>query len=204
VVRADGPHFSAGADVAEHLPPHDRELIPRFMAAIRALNEFPLPVLAAVRGRCLGGGFELAQAADLILAGASALFGQPEIVLGVSAPAACALLPGRIGASRAAALLFTGDSIDAAAAHASGLVYAVFADEVLEAETLQLAGRIARHSRAALALTRRGLRAGSMAAEAAALARNEAIYLDELMRTEDAPEGLRAFLEKRRPRWVHR
>ena len=204
VVQAEGPHFSAGADVAEHLPPHERALIPRFMAAIRALNEFPLPVVAAVRGRCLGGGFELAQAADVILAGTSARFGQPEIVLGVTAPAACALLPRRAPGGLVAALLFTGDPIDAEEARAAGIVRAVVADEDVDAASLQLAGRIARHSRTALVLTKRGLRAGAMADEAQALRDNEALYLDELMATEDALEGLRAFVEKRRPTWTHR
>jgi cyclohexa-1,5-dienecarbonyl-CoA hydratase len=203
-VQAEGPHFSAGADVGEHLPPHERVLIPRFMATIRALNEFPLPVLAAVRGRCLGGGFELAQAADMILAGRLARFGQPEIVLGVTAPAACALLPRRCGGGLAAALLFTGDPIDADEALAAGLVRAVVADEDVDAESLRLAERIARHSRAALTLTKRGLRAGAMAREAEAMRRNESIYLEELMRTEDALEGLRAFIEKRKPTWTHR
>jgi cyclohexa-1,5-dienecarbonyl-CoA hydratase len=179
-------------------------LIPRFMATIRALNEFPLPVLAAVRGRCLGGGFELAQAADVIVAGTSARFGQPEIVLGVTAPAACALLPHRCGGGLAAALLFTGDPIDAAEARAAGLVRTVVADEDVDAESQRLAERIAQHSRAALALTKRGLRAGAMALEAEALRRNESIYLGDLMRTEDALEGLRAVLEKRRPAWTHR
>lgn len=204
VVRADGPHFSAGADVGEHLPPHDRELIPRFLGAIRALNEFPLPVIAAVRGRCLGGGFELAQAADMIVAGTGAQFGQPEILLGVTAPAACALLPRRTTPGMAAALVFSGDPIDAKTARAAGLVHAVVDDAEVENEALRLAGRIARHSRPALRFTKRTLRASAMAGEAEALRNAETIYLDELMRTDDALEGLNAFLEKRRPSWTHR
>lgn len=204
LLRADGPHFSAGADVGEHLPPHDRELIPRFLGAIRALNEFPLPVIAAVRGRCLGGGFELAQAADIIVAGAGALFGQPEILLGVTAPAACALLPRRTAPGTAAVLLFTGDPLDAEAARATGLVHAVVDDAEVGNEALRLAGRIARHSRPALRFTKRSLRAHAMAREAEALRDAEAVYLNELMRTADALEGLNAFLEKRRPAWTHR
>ena len=93
VLGAEGEHFSAGADVGEHLPPRFRSMIPEFLDTIRAIAEFPLPVIAVVRGRCLGGGFEVAQAADLVVAGESASFGQPEIRLGVIAPAACALLP---------------------------------------------------------------------------------------------------------------
>jgi cyclohexa-1,5-dienecarbonyl-CoA hydratase len=93
LLGAEGKHFSAGADVGEHLPPAFEEMIPEFMGTIAALRDFPLPAVAAVRGRCLGGGCELVQGADLVVAGESASFGQPEIVLGVIPPAACALLP---------------------------------------------------------------------------------------------------------------
>jgi cyclohexa-1,5-dienecarbonyl-CoA hydratase len=113
ILGADGKHFSAGADVGEHLPPRFRSMIPEFLDTIRVIHEFPVPVIAAVRGRCLGGGFELAQAADMVVAGESASFGQPEILLGVFAPAACALLPARCAPGLAAELLFTGDPIDA-------------------------------------------------------------------------------------------
>jgi len=204
VLQAEGKHFSAGADVAEHLPPQHRTLIPRFMETIRAVNEFPLPVLAAVRGRCLGGGFELAQAADIIVAGESAMFGQPEIVLGVTAPAACALLPGRCAPAVAATLLFSGDPIGALEARAVGIVRRVVPNVDVESETAALAARIAQHSRAALRMTKLGLRAEPMAREAAAMRRNETIYLDELMATRDAVEGLTAFIEKRSPAWTHR
>lgn len=204
VVQAEGPHFSAGADVGEHLPPHERTLIPHFMAALRVLNEFPLPVIAAVRGRCLGGGFEVVQAADLVVAGATATFGQPEILLGVTAPGACALLPGRTAAGTAAALLFTGDPIGAEAAREAGLVHAVVPDDAVQAEAMALAARIARHGREAIRLTKRSLRAAAMARDADALHRTEAIYLGDVMRTEDALEGLKAFMEKRRPAWTHR
>ena len=90
LLRAEGKHFSAGADVGEHLPPQYEELIPEFMQTITAVRDFPLPTVAAVRGRCLGGGFELVQGVDLVVAGDGASFGQPEIMLGVIAPAASA------------------------------------------------------------------------------------------------------------------
>jgi cyclohexa-1,5-dienecarbonyl-CoA hydratase len=107
VLRAEGKHFSAGADVGEHLPPAFAELIPEFTATIRDLWDFPLPVIAAVRGRCLGGGFELVQPADAIVAGVGAQFGQPEICLGVFPPAACALLPRLLGPGRASRIVLT-------------------------------------------------------------------------------------------------
>src|SRR5262249_1279582 len=102
---AAGRDFSAGADVREHLPPDYRDLIPEMALALAAVVDFPLPVVAAVRGRCLGGGLELVLTADLVVAAETATFGQPEIRLGVTAPFACALLPRRTPRGAAAELL---------------------------------------------------------------------------------------------------
>ena len=204
VVDAEGDHFSAGASVPEHLPPDYRTMIPEFAETIRALHAFPLPVLAAVRGRCLGGGFEVAQAADLVVAAESAVFGLPEIRLGVFPPAACALLPVLTDAGTAAELIFTGDPLDARAAAAAGLVRAVVPDAALEERVAELAGRIARNSAAALRVAKAALRAGAAAGPRDGLERATRLYLDELMATEDALEGLGAFVEKRPPAWSHR
>ena len=203
ILGAEGEHFSAGADVGEHLPPRHESLIPEFLDTIRAITDFPVPVIAVVRGRCLGGGFEVAQAADLIVAGEGASFGQPEILLGVMAPAACAILPARVAPALAAELLFTGDTVDAARAKEGGLVNRVVADAHVMDEALKLARRIARHSAAALALTKRALAAQGGEARVAALRAAGNLYLHELMRTRDAHEGLRAFMEKRKPTWAH-
>jgi cyclohexa-1,5-dienecarbonyl-CoA hydratase len=204
VLVAEGRHFSAGADVGEHLPPRHRAMIPEFIDTIGALSSFPLPVVAAVRGRCLGGGFEVVQAVDVIVAGTGAVFGQPEILLGVTAPAACVLLPRRTHAGLAAELLFTGDTITAARALEAGLVSRVVADDAVEAEALALARRMARHSAAALRLVKRTLRACSALDAEPALREAGRIYLGELMWTHDAVEGLQAFLEKREPQWSNR
>jgi cyclohexa-1,5-dienecarbonyl-CoA hydratase len=205
VLGAAGKHFSAGADVAEHLPPAWQAMIPEFLETVAALRAFPLPLVAAVRGRCLGGGFELVQAADLVVAGEGALFGQPEIVLGVIPPAACALLPELVGPARAAEIVFTGDPLSAAQALAAGLVARVVPDDGVDAEALALAGRIARHSAAALRVAKRALRPPVLErAEADALAAAGRRYSRDLMRTADATEGLTAFLEKRSPVWTHR
>jgi len=204
VVGAEGPHFSAGAAVQEHLPPHFRDMIPEFTATIRALYDFPLPVIAVVRGRCLGGGFEVAQAADVVVAGRSAVFGLPEIRLGVFPPAACALLPAFTGAALAAELIFTGDNLDADAAATAGLVRRVVADGEVEAHALELAGRMARHSGAVLRAAKRALRGAAARDAGGGLAYAATIYMDDLMATEDALEGLTAFVEKRSPAWSHR
>lgn len=204
VLRAEGKHFSAGADVGEHLPPTFGEMIPEFTATIRALWEFPLPVIAAVRGRCLGGGFELVQPADAIVAGEGAQFGQPEIQLGVFPPAACALLPRLCGPARAAAIVLGGDPLSAAEAWAAGLVTQVVPDADVDTTGLALAGRWARHSAAALRVAKRALREAASRSVPDALAAAERLYVQDLMRTTDAREGLEAFMAKRPPVWSHR
>ena len=204
LLQAEGKHFSAGADVGEHLPPTFRDLIPEFTATIRALWEFPLPVIAAVRGRCLGGGFELVQPADAIVAGAGAQFGQPEIALGVFPPAACALLPSLCGPARAASILLGGDPLSADEARGCGLVARVVPDDEVDSAALALARRWARHSAAALRLTKRALRAAAGRPVAEALDAAARIYVDDLMATHDAVEGLEAFVAKRPAVWDHR
>ena len=201
LLRATGKHFSAGADVGEHLPPHHAALIPEFLYTVATLAEFPLPTIAAVQRRCLGGGFELVQAVDLIVAAEGASFGQPEIVLGVFPPAACALLPLRATASFAARTVLTGDAASAAEAYRCGLVAQLVPDADLERAAAELAARVARHSGTTLRLAKRALRAGERAARERAMREAEAVYLEDLMATRDALEGLRAFTEKRQPVW---
>ena len=204
VLGATGKHFSAGADVAEHLPPRHLTLIPEFLETVAAIDAFPLPVVAAVRGKCLGGGFELIQAVDLIVAGQGAAFGQPEIVLGVFPPAAAVLLAERVPASLTARLIYSGDPVSAADAERCGFVTQLVADDAVDAAALELAGRIARHSAAALRAAKSALRGGpAFEARHAALRRAGHAYLHGLMNTHDAVEGLRAFTEKRAPVWSH-
>ena len=205
VLSGAGKHFSASADVAEHLPPAWKAMIAEFLETVTELRAFPVPLIAAVHGRCLGGGFEVVQAADLVVAGEGATFGQPEIVLGVIPPVACALLPGLAGRAHAAQIVFTGDAMTAAEALAVGLVARVVPDDRVDAEAAALAGRIARHSAAALRVAKRALRSPTRErAEAEALAAAGRRYAKELMPSADATEGLTAFLEKRQPTWTHR
>ena len=201
VISAEGKHFSVGADVGEHLPPHYPDLISEFLDTVRVVHGFPLPVLAAVRGRCLGAGFELVVAADIVIAGEDASFGQPEIMLGVFPPAACAMLPDNCPQGMAAELVFTGDPVDARDAQRAGIVRHVVPAERVREEALDLAKRIARHSGAALRHTKHALRHESMDRTDGALQHAGRIYVAELMETKDAIEGLHAFLEKRQPVW---
>jgi cyclohexa-1,5-dienecarbonyl-CoA hydratase len=202
LLSAAGKHFSAGADVAEHMPPVFRDLIPEFVETVLSLADFPLPVIAAVQGRCLGGGFELVTGADIILAAEDATFGQPEIKLAVFPPAACVLLPALCHRGTAAELLYTGDPMTACQAHEAGLVREVVAAGELDAAAVALARRIARHSAAALRLTKRCVR-DAWVVQRELLFRASRLYVDDLMETDDAVAGLAGFLEKQQPVWRH-
>jgi len=204
LLDARGKHFSAGADVGEHMPPEFRDLIPEFLATIGALAAFPLPTVAAVRGRCVGGGLELVLGVDIVIASDTARFGQPEIALGVVPPVACALLPRRCPAGVAAEIVFTGDLLNAEDAYAAGLVRRVVPDAELDSVALELTSRITRHSGAALRAAKRALRAAFAEHDARAMTAAGSTYVDDVMTTADALEGLNAFLEKRQPTWSHR
>jgi cyclohexa-1,5-dienecarbonyl-CoA hydratase len=190
--------FSAGTDVADHVRERAPAMLDAFHAVIRVLHSLPQASLALVEGRCLGGGCELALVCDLVLATPAATFGQPEIDLGCFPPVAAAWLP-RLAPRAAFEMVLGGAPLTAEEAAAAGLITRVVDDVAAHAE--EWVARLAGKSAAALALARRALRAGGFEA---ALASAEALYAGELLRTEDAAEGVAAFLEKRRPRWRDR
>jgi cyclohexa-1,5-dienecarbonyl-CoA hydratase len=203
LLDAEGPHFSFGASVEEHLPASCAQMLASLHALVLALVEFPAPVLVAVRGQCLGGGLEVALAGSWIFAAPDAQFGQPEMKLGVFAPAASVLLPYRVNQPFAEDLLYSGRSVGAAEAEREGLVQAVADDP--EALALgwfheHLQGKSAASIACATAAARGALRREVRAR----LAEVERLYLDKLMATRDANEGLTAFLAKRKPQWEHR
>jgi cyclohexa-1,5-dienecarbonyl-CoA hydratase len=203
LLDAEGPHFSFGASVEEHLPESCARMLRQLHSLILQLLESPVPVLVAVRGQCLGGGLEVAAAGHLIFAAPDAKMGQPEIKLGVFAPAASCLLPERIGQARAEDLLFSGRAIGAEEAHRIGLVN-VLADDP-EAAALDYFERfLAPLSASSLRFAVRAARAGFVSRVAAKLASVERLYLEDLMATCDAVEGLNAFIEKRPPNWQDR
>ncbi len=203
VIDAEGKHFSAGADVGEHMPPTYRDLIPEFVETIQAIVSAPCPVIASVHGRCVGGGFEVALAADMVMAADNALFGQPEIALGVLAPAACVLLPLKCAPNVAAELLHTGTLIDANEAHRIGIVNHVVPATDLRSRTDALVSEITKHSAATLRIGKWMMNPDAERVSQH-LVQAASRYVDDLMATEDAVEGLTAFLEKREPTWSHR
>ena len=201
-IEGAGTDFSFGASIPEHAPGEIERVLPATHALLAALLGVPAPTAAVVRGRCLGGGFELALACDFIIASETATFGLPEIALGVFPPAASVLLPVRAGASRATSAILSGDSRAAAHWQAMGVVELIAPDATLagvvdewftrtfapkSAEALRHAVRAARMP-VAEALTRQ-------------LPQVEQLYLRDVMRSNDAVEGLRAFVEKREARW---
>ncbi len=200
IIGGDGPHFSFGASVLEHLPAQIAGTLRALHGLLRRLHEAPTPVIAAVRGQCLGGGFELALACDLILAHSSAQFGVPEIKLGVFAPAASALLPLRVGQALAARWLLTGAVITADEAARTGLVTRVTEDLDAEIERWLESDFLPRSS-SSLQFACRAARMSLRRGFAEDLTQLEHLYLSELMTTPDAEEGIRAFLEKRAPQW---
>jgi cyclohexa-1,5-dienecarbonyl-CoA hydratase len=203
LLDADGPHFSFGASVEEHLPPKCAEMLADFHALLQAMLDFPAPILAAVRGQCLGGGLELASAGALIFAAPDAKFGQPEVALGVIAPAASCLLPARIGPGAAVDLLLSGRSMDAAEARRLGLVAAV-SENPEDAALAWYEQHLAAKSAAAIRFANEAARAALAEGFRRHIGALERLYLDGVMATHDALEGLNAFLEKRAANWEHR
>jgi cyclohexa-1,5-dienecarbonyl-CoA hydratase len=204
-IEGAGDDFSFGASIPEHAPGEIDRALPEMHALIDEMLEAPAPTAAVVRGRCFGGGFELALACDFILAEEGATFALPEIALGVFPPAASAILPYRIGGAPATQFILTGESVGAGLLHARGLVALVAArgrlnDAVDEWFTARFASRSAAALRHAAAAARMGL----VAHVRARLPELERLYLEDLMRTEDAAEGIAAFLARRAPSWTDR
>jgi cyclohexa-1,5-dienecarbonyl-CoA hydratase len=203
LLDAEGPHFSFGASVEEHLPDSCAAMLRGLHALILQMIESPVAILVAVRGQCLGGGLEVAAAGHLIFAAPGAMLGQPEMKLGVFAPAASCLLPERIGQSRAEELLLSGRSVGAEEAHRIGLVN-VLADDPEAAALAWFDEHLAKKSASSLRFAVRAARDGFRERVAEKIARVERLYLAELMATRDAVEGLTAFIAKRPPAWEDR
>lgn len=196
-----GHVFCAGVDVREHLPPHVEGLLARFHDVVRRILAFEAPVVALVHGTALGGGLELALAADLVLVADEASLGQPEITLGVLPPVAAALLPRLVGRSCALDLVLTGRSVTGVEAVKLGLAARHWPLAQFDGEAAAFVSAVAAHSGPVLKLAKRALRLGAMLPARAALDAAEELYLTELMGLDDAREGLTAWLEKRPAVW---
>jgi len=196
--------FSAGVDIKEHLPDKIDATLETFHKMFHLLADVNKPIIAVVSGMALGGGCELALASDIIIASEKAQFGQPEISVGAIPTVATVLLPKLIGRKKAFELIFTGDTIDAQEAKEIGLVIKVVPADKLTEATDEMAKKLKEKSPIVLKLVRKAVYQGLDREFKKALDGITDIYLNELIKTEDAVEGLKAFLEKRKPQWKNK
>jgi len=194
--------FSAGVDVAAHTPDKVQEMLAKFHGVIRGVVASKKVTIAAVHGHCLGGGAELAMICDLVYTSELATWAFPEIKLGCFPPVAVTALAALVGQKQAADLVLTGRSITGKEAAAIGLANAVVPEVDLERTIEETVQQLVALSPAALAITKKAIYAWDSIHFDKGLARAEKIYLEELMQSADAQEGIRAFLEKRQAKWT--
>jgi cyclohexa-1,5-dienecarbonyl-CoA hydratase len=200
--QGDARAFSAGVDVKAHLPDQIHEMLTSFHAVIRAIVASRKVTIAAVRGACLGGGAELAAVCDMVYSARDARWGFPEIKLGCYPPVAAVVLAALIGQKRASELILTGRQFSGDEAAAMGLATRSVAAEELESVVDRALADLRQLSPAALAHAKKAIYAWDAIHFDKGLARAEKIYMDELISTADAREGIIAFLDKRPPKWT--
>ena len=201
IFSGEGRAFSAGVDIAAHTPDKVEEMLSKFHALIRAVLACKKITSASIHGLCLGGGAELAMVCDFVYTRDDAEWGFPEIKLGCFPPVACAALAGLIGQKRAAELILTGRSITGREAAEIGLATRAVPGRQLGSTVDASIAQLLHLSPAALAVAKKACYAWDAMHMDKGLGRAEKIYFEDLMTTADAQEGVRAFLEKRSPKW---
>lgn len=197
-----GGEFSYGAKIQDRTPDVLPTVLPETHRLFKQILAFPAPTAALVDGRCLGGGFELALSCDDIIASGGAMFGFPEIRLAAFPPAGAALLPLRVGTSRATRAVVTGSTQPASYWNDAGLLSLVASQsDLLEAAAGWFDSHLAPYSAVALSHAVKAARLTLRAQAEPAIDQAERDYLTGLLRTGDAMEGVRAFLDKRSPQW---
>ena len=204
LLAAEGKAFSAGVDVEDHRGDRVKPMLETFHRIFRLMHDLDCPTVAAVQGAALGGGAELATFCDLVIVSDTATIGQPEIKAGVFARIAALHYPLRVGPHRALQLLLSGRVLGAAEALQIGLVDRLVPAQALDDAVEAELGRFAAQSGAVLRLTKRAVRESLGVPFHLALSQLEDLYQYQLMATEDASEGLRAFVAKRPPLWSNR
>jgi len=202
VFQGEGKVFSAGVDVAAHTPDKVEEMLSKFHSVIRALVASKKITIAAVHGHCLGGGAELAIVCDLVYSAEDTQWGFPEIKLGCYPPVACTALAALVGQKRAAELILTGRTISGREAAEFGLATHAVPQGQLTSAVQQCVEQLRGLSPAALAVAKKASYAWDSMHFDKGLARAEKIYSEDLMKTADAQEGIRSFMEKRQPQWT--
>ncbi len=201
VIDHNGRSFSAGVDVSEHMGDLAPKMLKEFHNVFKKLNRLNCPTIASVKGAALGGGCEVAVFCDIVIASEKAKFGQPEIKVGVFPPVSVLIFPYLTGQKKAYELLLQGETISANEAHRLGLVNHVFPIESYEQEFDQFLERFNKISTVVLQHTKKAIRLGIGDDFDTQIDKVEEYYLNELMKTHDANEGLQAFVEKRAPEW---
>lgn len=200
--------FAAGADIKEVVgigtPAQAHKFVTKVQSVFNKIESVEKPVIAAVSGLALGGGCELSLACDIRIAAENAMFGQPEIKIGVIPGAGgTQRLPRLIGLSRAKELLYTGDPVDAQEAYRIGLVNKIVPVESLMDEAKKMACKFIKQPGFALKITKMVVNEGINMDIQSALA-HEARCFELLFSTEDQKEGMKAFVEKRKPVFKNR
>lgn len=196
--------FAAGVDVKDHLPEVMHDMLNAFEELMLKITNGKKPTVAIVDGICSGGGFELALCCDMIIATDKAHFSLPEITLSLYPGFGIVMLPRKVPRNIAFEMITSGDSLNAQDAHRIGLVNRLVSQDHLGEEVEKFIGRFRNKSAKALELSRYALlRAYDMEFEKS-LKTVDDIYIGLVMQTEDANEGLKSFLEKRKPVWKHR
>ncbi len=204
VLDSDCPAFCAGLEMAEQNEDAAFLLLDQYHSVALALSSFPRPTVAMVKGVALGAGNELAACCDFVLASFQAAFGQPEIKVGTIPSLAPLLLPQRIGLQRTMQMILTGNLVDAREAERIGLTFRVVAEDALDAALEELMTSFRESSIAVMELALRAARSTRNNELDHNLREAQSIYLNELMDLHDTFEGVRAFLQKRPPRWKNR
>jgi cyclohexa-1,5-dienecarbonyl-CoA hydratase len=203
LLSAEGKHFSFGASVQEHGADQIRQMLPYFHSFIGGIINCKVPTMAKVSGLCLGGAFELVLASTFIVADESAKFGVPEIVLGVFPPPACILLPARCGDVLAVQMVLCGEPVDARKLYERGLITILAEKGKLDTVVEEfIEKQLLPKSASSIRFAHRAVRCNLSDLYAKHIAKLENLYIQDLMATTDAPEGIQAFLEKRPPRWL--
>lgn len=201
VTGAGNRAFSAGVDIKAHLPDKVEKTLHEFHEMFHVLTHIQKPTIAKIRGLALGGGCELAIACDMVVASDESQLGQPEIKVGAIATIAAALLSKLIPRKKALELLFTGDTLNASEAQEVGLINKVVSRDKLDEAVDELVGKLRDKSPIVLQFVRQAIYQGVDSNFETALNGVTEVYLNKLIKTKDAVEGLEAFLEKRRPKW---
>ena len=201
VVTGGEKAFSAGVDVAVHTADKIQSMFQKFHGVVLALTRSSKITIAEVHGACLGGGAELAMVCDMCFTTPDAKWGFPEITLGCYPPVACTALAALVGEKRAADLIFTGRTFSGTEAAEWGLANSAHSKDEIQEAIQERLDHLFKLSPAALRHAKKAFYAWDSIHLDKGLARAEKIYIEELMQTEDAKEGIQAWLEKRKPEW---